>query len=105
MANMKTLLMFLLVMASLLTACEGYRTAAGVVKDKGSNRPIRGVVCTLLSGQTFMITDSTGRYSLQNPMGGCMPHCKDIIIRFDKSGYKIVEYTNPTDSIIFLEKQ
>lgn len=85
-------------------SCEGSRIAQGIVLDKLTLKPLDSVVCIALSSDDKMITDSTGKFSLTNPMGGCVPNCKDIIIQLSKTGYKTITLTNPSDSIFYLER-
>ena len=95
----------LLIIATFITACEGFRSARGIVKDKATSKPLDSVACAVITGQTTFITDSSGKFDVQNAMGGCIPDCKDIVVQFSKRGYKTLEVTNPTDSVFFLEKQ
>ena len=99
------LLPVILIALILLPACEGYRTAHGIVKDKASSQPLDSVLCEVLTSNTSMLTDSAGRFSVRNGMGGCMPDCKDIKVRFSKAGYQAMEATNPIDTIFYLQKQ
>jgi hypothetical protein len=85
-------------------SCEGSRFAEGIILDKLTAKPLDSVVCIALSGEDKMITDSTGKFRLTNPMGGCVPKCKEIIIQLSKTGYKTATFTNPSDSIFYLER-
>lgn len=86
-------------------SCEGYRSARGVIKDKTSFRPLDSVVIYNTTNDVWYVTDTSGRFEVHNGMGGCVPHCKDIIVRFVKTGYKTQELTNPQDTIFYLERQ
>jgi hypothetical protein len=99
------LLPVLLLSVILLSACEGYRTAHGIVKDKASDQALDSVLCEVITGTMKKMTDSTGRFDVHNNMGGCMPDCRDIIVKLTKTGYHILEVTNPTDTIFYLQKQ
>jgi hypothetical protein len=94
-----------LIPALFLAACEGFRSAHGIVKDKVTGKPLDSVACFAPTARITIITDSSGKFDVQNAMGGCIPDCKDIIVQFSKRGYKTLEVTNPTDSVFFLERQ
>lgn len=96
---------FVFITAVSLTSCEGYRSVHGIVKDKTTSLPIDSVFCKALTSDAQFYTDSSGKFGLKNRMGGCVPHCKDIIIQFTKKGYKDLTLTNPTDTIFYLERQ
>ena len=86
-----------------ISACEGYRWAEGTIYDFDTKQPIDSVLCTVKSGRQKQYSDSLGKYYVHNPMGGCMPDCKDIIVEFSKIGYETQTVTNPSD--IFLKKE
>ncbi len=90
---------------AMFTGCEGYSTAEGVVKDKETNLPLDSVLCKVTSGQMEVYTDSTGKYYVHNPFGGCIGGCKDIAVQFSKKDYKTILKTEKDASgIIYLEK-
>lgn len=105
MSKLVTFLSFLLMVSLLVVSCEGYRSAHGTVRDKDTKQLLDSVVCFCVSSDMQVITDTTGYFSVHNPMGGCMPDCRDIIVRFSKNNYKTLQLVNPTDTIIYLEKQ
>lgn len=89
----------------LLYSCEGFRSAEGVVKDKLTNAPLDSVLCTVVTGDETIYTDSTGRFKLQNRMGGCMFGCKIITVQFSKAGYKTTDITNPEgNTTVYMER-
>lgn len=94
-----------LVLSLLLVACEGYRSAYGFVKDKTTGKPLDSVTCFVPTASRTVYTDTTGWFEVSNGMAGCTPECKDIIVRFSKTGYKPMEVTNPADTVFFLERQ
>ena len=89
----------------LVSGCEGFRQAAGTVVDYTTYKPLDSVYCNVVTGGAPMYTDTTGKFSVQNPFGSCMP-CKDITVHFSKPGYKNYVVTNPKGDItIPLERQ
>ena len=90
----------------ILSSCEGYKCADGIVKDNISKIPLDSVYIKVVSGSKTMFTDTTGRFEICNNMGGCMFGCKEIIVEFSKSGYKTQALQNPDpDLTILLERQ
>lgn len=102
---MKTLIGFsiLLLFCLAFSGCEGKRCGNGIVIDKSSKKPLDSVYCEVTTGNQTLYTDSSGKFNLCNPFGGCMP-CKNITVRFAKDGYKTVEVENPVDAVVALEK-
>ena len=86
------------------TSCEGYRCGKGKVVDKVTNLPIDSVLCEVMTGNLAVYTDTAGNFKICNAMGGCVPKCKDIIIRFSKAGYKAISIENPDSTIVYLER-
>jgi len=98
--------LFVLLAATLLISCEGYRCAIGTIKDKTSSRPLDSVYVKVVTGSKKIYTDSTGAFDVCNGMGGCSFGCKDIMVEFSKPGYKTQTVQNPNkDIIILLERQ
>lgn len=89
----------------LLASCEGYRMAHGTVMDSVTKQPLDSVYCFCFTADRGMYTDTTGYYEASNYMGSCVPRCRDIVIRFSKAGYKNLELVNPTDTLVYMEKQ
>ena len=90
----------------MLPGCEGYRCAKGVVRDKLTGNPLDSVLVNAISGDTKTYTDANGKFGICNPLGGCMTHCKDIMVEFSKAGYKTTTLQNPADSVVVqLERQ
>jgi hypothetical protein len=90
-----------------LESCEGYRCADGSVRDKSTNLPLDSVLVEVITGSNAnaIYTDTTGKFNVCNGMGGCVPDCKDITVRFSKNGYKTSTLTNPgKETIVLLEK-
>jgi hypothetical protein len=89
-----------------LAGCEGFTCAEGTVKDKATNLPLDSVYCEVTSSETTNVyTNSAGNYNVCNRMGGCLFGCKDIVVKFSKSGYKSVIETNPDKgAVIYLGK-
>ena len=100
---MKSTLIFLLLLV--ISACEGNRVAKGIVKNKATDLPLDSVLCVVTNGIDSVLTDTSGRFFLDGPFGGCGPKCPDIDIEFSKQGFKTLSVTNPdADAVIFLEK-
>ena len=94
-----------LLLSTFFMACEGYRCATGRVVDKTTNKALEGVLCENLTGPQKIHTDSSGTFDLCNRISSCVPNCKDIQIRFSKSGYQTVTIENPEENVvIYLEK-
>ena len=97
------------IMVSLL-GCEGYRVTKGTVVDKKTNRPLPGVLCEALEPNPYVLhnkalstaepacTDMTGAFQMHGELGGCLPECPDIVVRFSKEGYDTLQVKNPTVS-------
>src|SRR5689334_3471425 len=88
----------------LLTACEGFRCAKGIVLDKDTHRLLDSTYIEVLTADRIVYTDTSGAFDVCNRMGGCVPHCKDILVRFSKKGYKTMERENPEDSVFYMER-
>ncbi len=90
----------------LLPGCEGYRCAKGVVRDKLTGQVLDSVLVNAISGDKQSYTGANGKFGICNPLGGCMAHCKDIMVEFSKAGYKTITLQNPADSVVVqLERQ
>lgn len=112
---------FLLLIAGCVTSsllgCEGYQGVAGIVVDQHTKLPLAGVVCETIDTHSSASpekarataepyqTDATGAFQLHGEFGGCMPECPDIVVRFSKKGYAILQVRNPTDRIFYLVPQ
>ena len=97
-------IIIVIVVSNCMMSCEGFRCAAGTVIDKNTNKALDSVFCETLTSARSMYTDSTGKFNLCNEMSGCIPKCKDIVIRISKAGYKTITLENPRDSVFYLEK-
>lgn len=96
---------FLAAAVLFLQACEGYRCADGTVIDKTTDLPMDSVYIEVLTGSQTIYTDSSGKFDVCNQFGGCVPHCKDIMVRFSKNGYKTVTLNNPkAEDRVYMEK-
>lgn len=84
----------------LLPGCEGFRCAKGVVRDKLTGNVLDSVLVNAISGDKKSYTDANGKFGICNPLGGCMTHCKDIMVEFSKAGYKTFTLQNPEDSVV-----
>ncbi len=91
--------------ALLLTSCEGYRTAEGVIRDNDTKMPIDSAHVRVVSADMEMWTDSTGTFTVQNNMGGCIGKCKDITVELSKLGYQSLILNNPDSGDFFLIKE
>lgn len=99
-------LLFAMLLMLCIQSCEGYRCSDGVVLDKLTNLPLDSVLCDVISGSQKAYTDSTGKFDVCNRMGGCVPDCKDIMVKFSKAGYRSQQIENPgTGAVIYLEKE
>ena len=88
-----------------LTSCEGYSTAKGLVRDKATDMPLDSVLCKVTPSEMQVYTDSSVKYDVHNPMGGCAGGCKDIAVEFAKKDFKTVIRTQENASgIIRMEK-
>ena len=94
----------LFVMSIFIMSCEGYRCGDGKVYDADTLEPLDSVFCEVLTGSETQYTDSTGHFDVCNNLGGCVPDCSDIKIRFTKSGYKSKEIKNPENTDIYLTR-
>jgi len=84
-------------------SCEGYRCAEGTVFDKVTNLPLDSVLVEVITADSrTSYTDSVGKFNVCNRMGGCVPNCKDIIVRFSRSNYQTITLTNPEDDTIVM---
>lgn len=92
--------------ALLFAACEGSRSARGIVLDSSSKLPLAGVKCEVLNGGGIQITDSTGKFDVDGKFGSCVPDCKDITAEFSKDSYEVYQVDNPAiDLTILLERK
>ena len=106
-SDTKKIVLFLPVVAILVLAlagCEGYRCGNGKVMDKATNQLLDSVFCEAVTSNQSMYTDSTGSFNVCNKISGCVPKCKDIVVRLSRQGYKTVTLENPEDVIIYMEK-
>ena len=99
---MKKALLVILILA--IIGCEGTLIGKGVVYDELTNAPLDSVVYKRVSDgdERVFLTDSTGRYYINGPFGGCMPDCPDFSAEFAKPGYKTKRIDNP-DGDIYME--
>lgn len=88
-------ILLLVVIVILFTSCEGARTSSGTVIDNQTGLPLDSVLCNVISGHKTVLTDKTGKFNVENPMGACMNKCKDITIEFSKNGFQTQRMTNP----------
>jgi hypothetical protein len=89
-----------------ICSCEGFRCADGTVVEKQTGLRLDSVECIVISGGPGTLTDTAGSFSVCNYMGGCVPRCKDIEVKFVKKGYKSTQLVNPIPgSVIYLEKE
>ena len=96
----------LISLSFLLPSCEGFHVARGTVVDASSRKPLAGVLCEAINGGSAQTTDSTGRFEVTGPFGGCLPNCPEITMRFSKDSYKVYQVANPAyDTIILLEAE
>lgn len=101
----KSGLCFVLILMLLFCACEGMKTAEGKVADQYTGLPLDSVLCNVKTGKMTTFTDSSGHFSVHNPMASCVGGCKDITVEFSKYGYKTVNIENPEkDVVVYLEK-
>jgi hypothetical protein len=101
-SNLLTVLLILLSFES----CEGNRCAEGTVFDKTTNLPLDGVLVEVITTESkAAYTDTSGKFDVCNKMGGCVPNCKDIMIRFSKNNYQTITLTNPEkDANVMMER-
>lgn len=100
--------LFLLLSFSLtiiFTSCEGHRCADGKVVDKITGTPLDSVYIEVLSSNELYNTDASGMFEVCNVFKGCVPECKDIIVRFSKSNYKTITLTNPPANLVIEMEQ
>lgn len=84
-------------------SCEGYRCADGIVFDKVTNLPLDSVLVEVITADSrTLYTDSMGKFDVCNRMRGCVPNCKDIMVRFSKSNYQSIILTNPEKDVIVM---
>ena len=97
----------ILLLSGALSGCEGYRITHGVVKDKKSGIVLDGVLCKVINGDNNEdnYTDINGRFEVHGTLGGCIPNCPEIIVRFSKINYKALEIKNSSDTVFYLTKQ
>lgn len=87
-------------------SCEGYRCADGSIISKTTGLSLDSVYVEVTTSSKTLYTDSTGKFDVCNGMGGCVPDCKDITIKFSKTNYKTVTLTNPEkDVTVIMEQQ
>lgn len=99
------ILIYATIYVILFASCEGYSSAKGMVKDKATDKALDSVLCKVTTGRMQIYTDSSGKYDVHNPMGGCTGKCKDIAIEFSKKDYKTVIKTQENaNGIIYMEK-
>lgn len=89
----------------MLIACEGNRVGTGIIIDKTTNKPVDSVKYFHIERDPYILyTDSTGKYYVEGPFGGCMRDCLDFEAEFSKKGYKTIKLINP-DGDIYLEQE
>lgn len=89
----------------LITGCEGYTCATGVIYDSDTKAPLDSVLCKVLTGSDAQYSDSIGQYEVCNNFGGCVPKCPEIVVEYSKIGYLTKTLTNPNKEKIYLEKE
>jgi hypothetical protein len=99
---MRTALLILSVFT--LIACEGSRIGKGIVYDELTNEPLDSVAYKRVGEDQVFYTDSTGKYIISGPFGGCMSECPDFSANFTKPGYITKHIDNP-DGDIYLETE
>lgn len=92
-----------LLIAGLLSGCEGYRHADGTVLDHDTAQPLDSVLCRTASDE--MYTDSLGNFEVQGPFGSCVSGCPDIEVTFSRPGYQPQTITNPEPKVIVYLKR
>ncbi|MBI3220756.1 MAG: hypothetical protein HYZ44_14675 [Bacteroidetes bacterium] len=102
--NKKVLFVMVITLALMISGCEGYRCAGGVIQDAQTKEPMDSVLCKVISGTEMQYTDSTGAYSVCNKFTSCVPDCADIVVQYTRKGYKTKTLTNPTEKVIYLER-
>ena len=95
---------FFFIVITLLMSCEGHRCGVGTVLDKVTNAPLDSVLCEALTGTQKVYSNSGGKFEVCNRISGCVPKCKDITVRFSKSGYKTITLDNPEAENIYMER-
>ena len=93
----------------LLTSCDCWNTAEGIIVDSTTGQPMDSVVVksyiNKVRERSFnmeMITDSTGYFYGSTGNTG---RCTDLIIEFSKEGYKTNYFSNPSIDTIELVKE
>jgi hypothetical protein len=86
-----------------ISGCEGVKCGIGTVYDSNTKIPLDSVSC-VSNGEERIYTDSTGRFNLCGPFGGCLNGCPKVEIDFSKKGYRSQKVT--TDfTRIYLERE
>jgi hypothetical protein len=88
---------------TILYGCEGYNCGEGIVYDSKTKLPLDSVLC-ISNGGDKIYTDTTGKFNLCGPFGGCVNGCPKLEIDFTKKGYKSQKITKEFKSI-YLEKE
>ena len=105
--------LLLLPLILLLTTCEGYTEANGIVVDDDTNQPLDSVLvgswAYKINDHNFeseILTDSTGKWWATTGLVGCgCNKCADLVVQFSRQGYETLILENPQDSIVFLKKE
>ncbi|RED24862.1 hypothetical protein BD847_1598 [Flavobacterium cutihirudinis] len=82
-----------------LISCEGYKTGAGIVYDKSTNKPLDSVRYYAVGIDYIEYTDSLGKYYVEGKFGGCVSECPDFDAEFSKPGYKTITLKNPNGDV------
>lgn len=85
-----------------LESCEGYEIGIGTVYDNATKLPLDSVHC-ITNGNDEIYTDSTGKFNLHGPFGGCVRNCRDIEIEFSKKKYKTIKLNKDFENV-YLDK-
>ena len=75
----------------------------GTVIEYSSNKPLDSVLCRVTETGETVYTDSTGKYYLEGPFGGCVRDCRNMTVEFTKQGYESISVSNPGHQIIYLK--
>jgi len=104
---------YLVAAITLLTSCDCIQQATGVVLDRQTKAPVENVALgkyekpdTNNSYSRRIYTDSKGQFDYRSTSGGFIK-CPDLILYFDKQGYKIKKMTFKSftqNDTVFLDK-
>lgn len=96
-----------------LTSCDCFQHATGIVLDRQTRKPIENVSLykfkkndSANSYSKRIYTDKQGQFDYHCTSGGLMG-CPDLILYFNKQGYKTIKMTFEsfsTNDTVFLDK-